>query len=148
MSRALRGWFAIPLWKRILGALVAGVALGLVLGEHATAIAWIGELWIRFIRMMVLPLVLALIVGGVAALGDPARLGRLGARTIGLLVCDDDAAICVGLALGALLRPGAGMAIAVAADADPAAARTIGHSSWRSCRSIPSRRWRRATRSR
>jgi hypothetical protein len=45
--------------QRILGALVAGVLLGQLAGEHVSAVAWIGELWIRFIRMMVLPLVLA-----------------------------------------------------------------------------------------
>jgi Na+/H+-dicarboxylate symporter len=126
MSGILRGWFAISLWKRILGALVAGVVLGLVMGEHASSIAWIGQLWIRFIRMMVLPLVLAMIIGGVAALGDPARLGRLGARTILLLVAMTTFAICIGLSLGVLLQPGLGMAVTVGPDTGAAAARTIG----------------------
>lgn len=126
MSGMLRGWFAIPLWKRISGALAAGVVLGLVMGEHASSIAWIGQLWIRFIRMMVLPLVLAMIIGGVAALGDPARLGRLGARTIALLVAMTTLAICVGLALGVLLQPGLGMSVTVGPDTDAAAVRTIG----------------------
>lgn len=126
MSGALRGWFAIPLWKRILGALVAGVVLGLAIGEHASSIAWIGQLWIRFIRMMVLPLVLVMIVGGVAALGDPARLGRLGVRTIALLVAITTFAICIGLVLGVALQPGLGMAVTVAPEAAGAAPRTIG----------------------
>ncbi len=126
MSGLWLGWFAIPLWKRILGALVAGVALGLVMGEHASSIAWIGQLWIRFIRMMVLPLVLAMIIGGVAALGDPARLGRLGARTIALLVAMTTLAICVGLALGVLLQPGLDMSVTVGPDTGAAAVRTIG----------------------
>jgi len=126
MSGLLRGWFAIPLWKRILGALVAGVALGLAIGEHASSIAWIGQLWIRFIRMMVLPLVLAMIIGGVAALGDPARLGRLGARTIALLVAITTLAICIGLTLGVALQPGLGMAVTVGPEAAGAAPRTIG----------------------
>lgn len=123
----MRGWFAVPLWQRILGALLAGVLLGLVAGDHVSAIAWIGELWIRLVRMMVLPLVLAMIVGGVAALGDPARLGRLGGWTIGLLVLMTTFAICVGLGLGTVLRPGAGMTVAVdAATTNPGAAKGIG----------------------
>ncbi|MBN8829938.1 MAG: dicarboxylate/amino acid:cation symporter [Sphingomonadales bacterium] len=126
MSAALRSWFGIALWKRISGALIAGVVLGLLLGERAGAIVWIGELWIRLIRMMVLPLVLAMIVGGVAALGDPARLGRLGARTIGLLVAMTTFAICIGLALGTWLQPGEGMAILVDAQSKAAPARSIG----------------------
>lgn len=126
MSLALRRWAAIPLWQRILGALVAGVLLGQLAGEHVSAVAWIGELWIRFIRMMVLPLVLALVVSGVAALGDPARLGRLGAHTILLLVAMTTFAICIGLALGTWLQPGAGMAVTVAADAPAAPVAGLG----------------------
>jgi Na+/H+-dicarboxylate symporter len=126
MIAALRHWFVIPLWKRIMGALLAGVVLGLVLGEDASAIAWIGELWIRLIRMMVLPLVLAMIVGGVAALGDPSRLGRLGGWTILLLVLMTTLAICVGLGLGTLLHPGTGMSVTVASAAAGEPAKSIG----------------------
>lgn len=111
MSSLFSRWFAIPLWQRISGALVLGVVLGLLLGDKAVHIAWIGQLWIQLIRMMVLPLVLVLIISGIAALGDPARLGRMGGRTILLLVGMTTGAICVGLALGTVLRPGEGMVI-------------------------------------
>lgn len=126
MTAAMRGWFAIPLWKRILGALVAGVFVGLLAGEHSAAIGWIGELWIRFVRMMVLPLILVLIIGGIAALGDLGRLGRIGARLVLLLVGMTTLAICIGLALGTILRPGAGMMMQVGGHQGPVAARTIG----------------------
>jgi Na+/H+-dicarboxylate symporter len=70
--------------------------------------------------------VLALIVSGVAALGSPARLGQLGARTILLLVGMTALAICVGLALGTVLQPGANMAISVSAASETGVARTLG----------------------
>ena len=45
-------WFQIALWKRILGAMLLGVVLGVSWGEGVVAIAWIGELFIRLIRMV------------------------------------------------------------------------------------------------
>ena len=126
MKNAVQAWFAISLWKRILGALLLGVVLGLFAGEAALSIAWIGELWIRLIRMLVLPLVIALIIGGIGALGDAARLGRLGAQTILLLVAMTTIAICVGLLLGSWLQPGVGMSIAVPPAAEVLAPRSLG----------------------
>ena len=45
-------WFQIALWKRILGALIAGVIVGMLWGEGAESILWLGELFIRLIRML------------------------------------------------------------------------------------------------
>lgn len=126
MSPALRYWFGIPLWKRILGAVGLGIVLGVLVGEQASTIAWVGELWIRLIRMMVLPLILVLVVSGVSALGGPAGLGRVGGSTILLLVMMTTLAICVGLALGTVLHPGEGMSVSVGPDARGTATRTIG----------------------
>lgn len=115
-------WFAIALWKRILGALLLGALFGFAAGEWALGLAWIGELFIRFMRMMVIPLVLALVVSGVASLGSTQALGRIGTRTILLLVAMTTSGICVGLWLGTLLEPGAGMTLAadLAARDEPA----------------------------
>ena len=61
-------WFQIALWKRILGAMILGVLLGAVWGEGVVAIAWIGELFIRLIRMVVVPLVFVTLVSGLISL--------------------------------------------------------------------------------
>ena len=50
-------WFEIALWKRIFAALVLGAVVGMVWGEGSTGIAWIGDLFVRLIRMVVVPLV-------------------------------------------------------------------------------------------
>lgn len=104
-----RWWFDVALWRRIMAALVLGVVVGLVLGEAAEMLKWIGDLFIRLIRMVVTPLVFFSIVSGVAAMGDPRRLGAIGGRTILLYVCTTSIAVVVGMALGALFRPGAGV---------------------------------------
>ncbi|MFC3713506.1 dicarboxylate/amino acid:cation symporter [Sphingoaurantiacus capsulatus] len=119
-------WFATPLWQRILLAILLGAAAGWALGERAEHIRWIGDLFIRLIRMLVVPLVLAMIVTGVAALGDPKRLGTMGGRTIGLLIAMTALAVCVGLALGTWLQPGAGVQLTATVAAEGAPPRSIG----------------------
>ena len=71
-------WFQIALWKRILGSMIIGVIVGVALGEGVVAIAWIGELFIRLIRMVVVPLVFVTLVSGLISMGDPSKLGSLG----------------------------------------------------------------------
>jgi Na+/H+-dicarboxylate symporter len=81
----LRAWFAIPLWQRVLGALGLGLLFAVLWPAATPAVAFIGDLFVRAIRMLVAPIVLVTIAAGITALADPKRLGRLGGRTIGLL---------------------------------------------------------------
>ncbi|MFN3511520.1 MAG: dicarboxylate/amino acid:cation symporter [Phenylobacterium sp.] len=107
-----RWWFDVVLWKRILVALVLGAIAGLVLGEAAEGIKWLGDLFVRLIRMVVVPLVFVSIVAGVAALGDPKRLGSLGGKTLFLYVATTAVAVALGLGLGSLFNAGAGVSLA------------------------------------
>jgi Na+/H+-dicarboxylate symporter len=118
LRRAVRGWFGIALWKRILVALVLGAVAGLAWGEGATSIAWIGELFVRLIRMLVVPLVFLTIASGVAALADPKRLGSIGVKTLAMYVFTTALAVGVGLTVATLIGPGIG---ATFADAVPKA---------------------------
>lgn len=109
VARFRRWWFGVALWKRIFGALALGVVAGLVLGEQAQSLKWLGDLFIRLIRMVVTPLVFVSIVSGVAAMGDPRRLGSIGGRTLLLYLLTTSVAVALGLGLGGLFQPGAGI---------------------------------------
>ncbi|WP_428631114.1 dicarboxylate/amino acid:cation symporter [Sphingopyxis sp.] len=111
MTGFLRGWFAIPLWQRVLGAMAIGVFLGLAWPAATSAIAVIGELFVRLIRMLVVPIVFISIASGVTALADPRKLGSVGARTIGLFAFTTFCAVSIGMAVGLLIEPGAGAAL-------------------------------------
>lgn len=104
-----RYWFDIALWKRIMLGLVLGVVAGVVLKEAAADLKWIGDVFVRLIRMLVVPLIFVTVVAGVSSMADPSRLGRIGGRTIilyfGLMLL----ASAVGLAVGTLIQPGAGV---------------------------------------
>jgi len=110
----LRRWFAVPLWQRVVGAMVIGVLLGLAWPAATSAIAFVGELFVRLIRMLVVPIVFISIASGVTALADPRKLGSVGARTIGLFAATTFCAVSIGIVVGLLLEPGKGAALGTA----------------------------------
>lgn len=121
MIRSLaRRWFAIVLWKRILAALVLGALAGLVLGQAAEQIKWIGDLFIRMIRMLIVPLVFVTLVAGVTAMKDPKRLGSIGGKAIALYLGTTFFAIVIGIVLALIFQPGEGI------DLSGAEAMTVG----------------------
>src|SRR3546814_11112715 len=76
-------WLGVKLWKRILAALLVGVLIGTLWGDGADHIRWIGDFFIRLIRMLVAPLVFVIIVSGLAARSDERRVGKGCVRTCG-----------------------------------------------------------------
>lgn len=113
--KLLRGWFAIPLWKRVLGALALGLLLAIAWPEAAPHTAVLGDLFVRAIRMLVAPIVLVTIAAGITSLGDPKRIGGIGGRTIGLFAFTTAIAVSVGMAVATLIRPGEGTPLGTAA---------------------------------
>ena len=75
---------------RVLAALVAAIGIGVVLAAIgnsraigvADALAPIGTLWVNAIRMTVIPLIVSLIITGIASAADVGTIGRMGARTL------------------------------------------------------------------
>jgi Na+/H+-dicarboxylate symporter len=112
--RLLRAWIAVPLWKRVLGALALGLLFAAVWPEATPAVQFMGDLFVRAIRMLVVPIVLVTIAAGITSLGDPKRIGGLGGRTIGLFALTTALAVSVGMAVATLIRPGAGAPLGTA----------------------------------
>ncbi|WP_066587456.1 dicarboxylate/amino acid:cation symporter [Sphingomonas pruni] len=111
----MRFWFAIPLWQRVVGALVLGVVFALVWPAGAPYVQFLGDLFVRAIRMLVAPIVLVTIAAGITSLADPKKLGSLGARTIGLFAATTAIAVSVGMLVATIIRPGAGAPLGTAA---------------------------------
>ena len=115
MGAMLRAWFTIALWKRVLGALLLGLLLGAFWPQAAPYLEFIGDLFVRAIRMLVVPIVLVTIAAGITSLGDPKRIGGIGGRTIFLFAFTTAIAVSVGMAVASLLRPGLGAPLGSAA---------------------------------
>lgn len=108
----MRAWFAIPLWQRVVAALLLGIVIGLLWPAGAAAIRIIGDLFVRLIKMLVVPVVLITIAAGIASLGDPRRLGGIGGRTVALFAVTTLLAVSIGMGFGLLLQPGDGIVLA------------------------------------
>lgn len=127
----MKWWFGIDLWKRVIVALILGGALGLALrtglgpdlgGAIATNwFKWLGDLFLRLIRMLIVPLVFFTLVSGMIAMGDPKRLGSLGLRTLAMYFGTTAIAVTLGLVMATIFRPGASLTPEMFADVDSSA---------------------------
>lgn len=103
--------------SKILLGLLIGTIGGVVLRAgwgDATWLAWIvtylaqpiGQIFLRLLLMVVVPLVFSTLVLGIAGLGDLKRLGRMGAKTLGFFVATTTLAASLGLVVVNLVQPG------------------------------------------
>lgn len=102
----------LPLHIKIMLGLVAGVIWAFVssyLGWNQFTIDWIdpfGQIFIRMLKYIAVPLVLFSIIGGVSSLKDMSQLGRMGGKTLGFYMVTTVTAVGLGLLLVNVLQPG------------------------------------------
>jgi Na+/H+-dicarboxylate symporter len=82
--------------------------LGQVWPAAGLSIDWIGEVFIRLIRMLVIPLVFTSLVAGIVGLDDIRKLGTIGLLTMGVYLLSTLIAIGIGVTLATLVEPGIG----------------------------------------
>jgi Na+/H+-dicarboxylate symporter len=124
----LSTWLRIPLWQRVIAALILGIIVGRFWGPGAESIKIIGDVFVAFIKMLVVPLIFFSLVAGVASIGDLRKLGSVGWRAMLLFVVTGQMSVWLGLTLGTLIAPGLGVdtsALTLGAAPDPA------ETSWR-----------------
>jgi Na+/H+-dicarboxylate symporter len=105
----MKAWFAIPLWQRVIAALILGIIVGYVWGPGAESIKIVGDIFIAFIKMLVVPLIFFSLVAGVASIGDLRKLGSVGWRALLLFVVTGQMAVWLGLGIGTFFAPGSGL---------------------------------------
>ena len=111
-------WYRQLHWQ-VLMAMVAGAITGFIFGTPAAeAFGWIGELFMKLLRMIIVPLVLTSIISGVASVGGGKALGRLFSKTLGYYVLSSLLAVAVGLLMVNLIRPGVGANMTAIAPGD------------------------------
>lgn len=101
------------LLTQILIAFVVAIILGLIFKESISVLQPLGDLFLRLIKFIIAPLVLSTLVIGVASIGDPKSLGRVGSKTIGYYMITTAIAIAIGLGVAYLISPGEGLSISV-----------------------------------
>lgn len=111
-SRAgpLAWWFRIPFWQRVLGGFALGALAGWAFGPNAeTWFQPLGELYITLIKMIAVPLVFFAVIHAIGSLHGQKSVAALGGRTFLWFAITAVCAVCIGLAVGTIFQPGAGM---------------------------------------
>ncbi len=107
----------VPLHTKVLIGLVIGAVAGVTantLWKDTTGLAWVvdnvaqpvGQVFLRMLFMVVVPLVFTSLALGVAGLGDIRRVGRIGGKTLAFFVFTTTIAVVLGLILMNLVKPG------------------------------------------
>ncbi|MGM0396917.1 MAG: dicarboxylate/amino acid:cation symporter [Bacillota bacterium] len=108
------------LTTKVLIALVVGIITGIIVYNMPSGFIkdtvlvdglflFLGQVFLRAIKMLVVPLVFISLVNGAANMGDVAKLGRVGSKTILFYLTTTAIAIVIALTLGVLLKPGIGL---------------------------------------
>ncbi|QDR82779.1 dicarboxylate/amino acid:cation symporter [Sporomusa termitida] len=109
------------LTTQIFIGLILGVIFGYAFPKYAVELKPVGDMFIRMIKMIVVPLVFSSLVMGIAGTGDFKKLGRLGAKTILWFEIATTLALIVGLVVVNVFQPGVGVNV-TGGDASVAAA--------------------------
>jgi len=107
--------FARSLYVQVLVAVALGALLGFLDPGLGAAMKPLGDGFIKLVKMLIAPIVFATVVTGIAKMGDLKRVGRIGLKGIVYFEVLTTFALVIGLIVGKLVRPGAGMNV------DPAA---------------------------
>lgn len=99
----------ISLLTKILIGLIVGVLAGIIFGPKVAVVKPLGDLFLRLIMMIVVPLVFASLVVGAASTGDVKKLGRIGGKTMIYYLSTTAFAVIIGLILGNLAGVGKGL---------------------------------------
>ncbi|GGH69919.1 dicarboxylate:amino acid:cation symporter DAACS family protein [Compostibacillus humi] len=102
----------LNLVTQIFIAFVAAIVLGAVFGSSISFVQPLGDLFLRLIKFIIAPLILATLVVGVASNSDTKQLGRVGIKTLAYYLVTTGIAVVIGLAIAFAIQPGKGVNIA------------------------------------
>lgn len=97
---------SFKLYTKIFIGLALGLLFGIFVGNAASIFYPVGQLFIRLIKMIVIPLVFASVFVGTASLGNPKKLGKIGGTTIAFYIISTAIAIIIGLTTANIIKPG------------------------------------------
>jgi aerobic C4-dicarboxylate transport protein len=114
------------LYMAVIGAVLLGIAVGLLAPDFAVQLKPIGTAFVALIKMMISPVIFCTIVLGVGSVASAAHVGKVGGLALGYFVTMSTVALAIGLVVGNLIHPGSGLNLT--ADVAKAGAEQAGES--------------------
>ncbi len=99
------------LYIQVILGIVLGVLFGIYYPENATKMKYLGDAFIKLIKMVLAPIIFCTVVSGIAKMGDIKKVGRVGFKALIYFEIMTTLALGAGLLVGELFKPGAGMNI-------------------------------------
>ena len=113
----------VALHWQILIALILAILFGIFFSDKVQYVSWLGTIFLRALKMIIIPLILSSIISVITNIGNAENLGRLGLKTILYYLTTSTLAIVTGLFLVNIIKPGFGtdlnLAQAVQLNAEP-----------------------------
>ncbi|MFC6768964.1 dicarboxylate/amino acid:cation symporter [Natrinema soli] len=107
---AWRRYRSVPIVYRIGAAFVLGALVGLIAGQPATSLQPLGDLFVRLLEMIIVPIIIFTLLMASREL-SPKNLGRIGGQVVLLYIATTVVAIAMGLGVSNLIDPGTGMTV-------------------------------------
>ncbi|KWX66906.1 cation:dicarboxylate symporter family transporter [Mycobacterium sp. NAZ190054] len=97
------------LYLLVIVAVVAGIVVGLLAPETAASLGVLGELFVKLIKMMIIPVIFCTVVIGIGKVRAAASVGKVGGLAVGYFLIMSTIALAIGLVVGNLISPGTGL---------------------------------------
>jgi Na+/H+-dicarboxylate symporter len=107
----------VKLWQKVLIGLCLGVVVGWILQDDAVHLKIIGDIFIRLIKMIIVPLIFCAVVNGIVGVGANHPIGRIGRKAAIMYCATTVCAVMIGFTSALLFKPGLGIHLPVSAKA-------------------------------
>jgi solute carrier family 1 (neuronal/epithelial high affinity glutamate transporter), member 1 len=101
----------------LLYLMIAGIFLGIfsgwMFGKTMLTVAWIGEMFLDALKMLVVPLIISSMIVGIAGLGDIRKVGKTGLIALGYFMTTTCIAVAIGLMMVNIIQPGVAVEMTV-----------------------------------
>jgi aerobic C4-dicarboxylate transport protein len=97
------------LYIMVIVGVVAGIIVGLLAPEVAKNLGVLGELFVKLIKMMIIPVIFCTVVLGIGKMRAATAVGKVGGLALGYFLVMSTFALAIGLVVGNLIKPGEGL---------------------------------------
>ncbi|WP_270889347.1 cation:dicarboxylate symporter family transporter, partial [Pedococcus sp. 5OH_020] len=97
------------LYIAVVIAMVLGIIVGFAFPEFGVKLKWLGTGFVSLIKMMITPIIFCTIVLGIGSVRRAAQVGKVGGLALGYFLTMSTVALGIGLVVGNLVKPGAGL---------------------------------------
>ena len=104
------------LYIAVIVAVIAGVAVGIFWPDFGQDLAFLGDMFVALIKMMIAPVIFCTIVLGIGSVRKAATVGKVGGLAFVYFLVMSTVALAIGLVVGNLIKPGEGLNITANAD--------------------------------